>query len=163
MKRGLIIFLIVSLSMVLSACKMNHNKQTQEDFNRNDMAHILSRARYDGDMDKIYECTPNIFLSDELKNRYVKKINCEGMAYRNLVGVQNMKYNIVNAGVRAQIFSKLASDYGVDEGLRNDVSKAGYFTYDIVWNDKKGNKKVKKNKDLIFLYDDKWYIVVLDD
>ena len=67
MKKGLIIILIVSLTCIISACGNNVQTNMNEEIERNDMSYKLTRARYDGDIEKIYDYTPNVFLSDELK------------------------------------------------------------------------------------------------
>ncbi len=163
MKKGLIIAVVVSLVGLLSACGNNIFNEREDYIEREKMVYDLSRARYDGKKEKIYQLTPNVFLSDELKNRYVKKVDCKGKAYLDLIGIQNVKYQIVNAGVKNTIFRKIESDYGIDEEINKDVSKVGYITYDIVSSDKNGNKIVNKNKDLTFMYEEKWYVIVLDN
>ena len=108
MKKRLSIIVIVSLIMILSACEKSVDTGRTDYLGMTDISILLSRARYDGDIDKIYEYTPNVFLSDELKRRYVKKINREGIAYRKLIGIQNVEYQIANAAVRNNIFAELA-------------------------------------------------------
>ena len=163
MKKRLITCLIVSLIGLLSSCNNSNSINKNDELARNDMSYMLTRARYDGDRDKMDECTPDIFLSDELKQRYVARIEKKSKAYNGIVGVQNMEYQIVNAGVRKNIFDKLASLYGVDEGLCNEVTKAGYFTYDIVSMNKKGKEIRKKSTNVAFIYEEKWYLIIINE
>ena len=154
--------MLVSFIGILSACGNNMVNDREDKTERENMAYKLSRARYDGDEEKIYEYTPNVFPSDEFKNRYIKRINCKGKAYRNLIGIQNVEYQIVNAGEKKKIFKELSSKYGIDEEIRNDLAKVGYITYDIVSSDNKGKKKVYKNSDIAFVYEEKWHIIAFD-
>jgi len=155
---GIVVFCVCTL---LVAC--SNDKQKKEEEERYNLVYKITRARLDEDLDIIDDYIPDIFLSNEQKNRYISKICDLSQKTDKAVGIQNVEYRQVNVRERQDYINRFVQEINISEVFTDDMMKVGIVKFDIVFYDHDGKKKTFKSENLAFEYEGKWSMILIEE
>ena len=162
MKKILIIGVCI-VSMLLVGCNnLNIGKEDERTKrNRYNMVYMTTRARQEGNKDEINEYIPDIFLSKEFKERYMEKLFSIKKYNITSFGIRDVKYRICDAKENEDIKEIIFERYSIKEDL--EINNEGILEYKIKYLDNKGEEKRLYSKNYVFMYKDKWTMLVIEE
>ena len=162
MKKRFALVLFV-LCVCLSACNKYEDIERANKDSMYNMVYSITRARYDKDIDEVYKYVPDIFISKEMKNKYVDDLMKVKENLNDTIGIQNVIYKDITKEERKKLVDYVTEKYSIKKEKLHNISREGIIELDVLYYDKKRKKNILQCKNFGFIYENKWYIIVIEE